>query len=146
MMPNIVLNWPALAVCIVLCFVFGGVWYGPLFGKAWGAAMGLDMTKKPDPKVMKRAFALQALGCVLMVYVLAHMIQVCRPSVWNAGTDEPSCTYAFLGALFPFLGFYVPLQLSKVSWELKPWKVFFINAGHDFVQLQLVAFILSYWR
>jgi hypothetical protein len=139
-------NWLALLVSVVLCFVFGGVWYGPLFGKAWGAAMGFDMTKKPEAKVMRRAFALQIIGACLMVYVMAHSVQVWRPSVWGAGTDQSDMVYGVMAGIFTWLGFYVPLQLSKVAWESKPWKVFFINAGHDIIQLQFVAIILASWR
>jgi hypothetical protein len=146
MQPQLTMNWLAMLVSVIACFVFGGTWYGPLFGKAWGTAMGFNMDQKPDPKVMKRAFALQILGSCLMVFVMAHVVQVWRPSVWNAGPDQPSCIYAVSAAVFTWLGFYVPLQLSKIAWENKPWKVFFINAGHDIIQLMFVAMILSYWR
>lgn len=144
--PQIHPYWPAMLVSVVVCFVFGGVWYGPLFGKTWAVAMGFDIAKKPEAAVMRRALLLQIFGACLMVFVMANMVPVWRASVWGAGADQPDFVYGLLGGFFPWLGFYVPLQLSKIAWESKSWKVFAINAGHDFIQLQAVAMILSCWR
>lgn len=146
MKPEIVLHWPAIAAAVVAAFAFGGVWYGPLFGKTWGALMGMPMDRKPEPAVMKRAFANQLVGTFLTAFVLAHSVSVWRPSVWGAGADAPSVTYGFLCGFFTWLGFYVPLQLSKISWENRPWKLFFINAAHDFISLQFISQILAHWR
>lgn len=146
MHPNLALNYPAMAVAFVAAFVFGGLWYGPIAGKPWGKAMGMDMSKKPSSKVMKRAFAIQIVGTCLVVYVLAHCNQVWRPSVWGVGQDQPGYIYGFFGAFFTWLGFYVPIQMNKVAWEMRPWKVFFINTAHDFLNLQIISQILANWR
>jgi hypothetical protein len=127
--------------------MIGGLWYGPLFGRAWAGAMGMDCDKKPDKKVMQRALALQAFGLFLTTYVLAHSIQAWRASAWGIqGGDGPAWTYGFFGAFFTWIGFYIPLQLGKISWEGKPWRLFFINSGHDFVTLQVIGLILACWR
>lgn len=141
-----IINWPAILVSVLVAFVFGALWYGPILGKAWASDMGLNMDRKPDPKVMKRAFINQFIGTFLTVYVLAHSVQIWRPSVWGAGADQSDAMYGFMGALFAWIGFYIPLQLSKISWENRPWRLFFINAGHDFLNLQIIAAILTHWR
>lgn len=146
MQPLITINWVAIVVAFIAAFVFGGIWYGPLFGKIWGRAIGMDCESKPDPKVMRRAFLLQIIGLFLTAYVLTHSIQVWRPSAWGLGGDMSDTTYGFLGGFFTWIGFYVPLQLNKVGWEGRPWKVFFINAGHDFINLQILCQILSHWK
>ncbi len=145
-MPNIVINWSAIAVACLAAFIFGGIWYTPLFGATWAKLMGMDMTKKPEKGVMVRAFTLQIIGIFLTTYVMAHTVQVWQPSVWNAGPDMPKSMNGFYGGLFTWVGFYVPMQFGKVGWEGKPWKLFFINAGHDFINLQIIAQILAHWR
>jgi hypothetical protein len=145
--PHLIINWAAIGVSIVAAFIFGGLWYGPILGKTWAKEMGFDMSKKPDAKFMRRAFTLQLIGTFLTTYVLAHVGQVWRPSVWGVGEDMGSpLMWAFWSAFFTWIGFYIPLQFSKVSWEMKSWKLFFINAGHDIINLMIISTILSYWR
>jgi hypothetical protein len=147
MNPQIHVNWFAVAGAVVAAFAFGGVWYGPLWGKTWGGLMGMDMSKPPAPAVMKRAFANQLVGTFLTAYVMTFSLKVWMPSVWGLGPDMgPYYMYGLYAGFFTWLGFYVPLQLSKVSWEGRPWKLFFINAGHDFINLQIIAQILAHWR
>jgi len=146
MLPQLTFNWIAILAAVLASFFFSFLWYGPLFSKPWAKAMGMKMDKRPDPKVMMRAFALQFLGTFLMVYVLAHTVQVWRPSVWNAGTDSPAASYGFFGAFFTWLGFFVPMQFGKVSWEGRPWKLFLINTAHDFLSLQIICQILAHLR
>lgn len=150
MQPQIVLNWGAIVVSAFAAFFFGYLWYGPLFGKVWGKEMGMSLGAKPSPEAMKKmmmkGLIIQLVGLFLMAFVLAHANQVWRPSVWGVGEDQPSCVYGFFGALFTWLGFLVPLQLNKVAWEMKSWKVFIINAGHDIINLLIMSMILSYWR
>ena len=146
MQPTIIVNWGAILICVVSGFAIGFVWYGPLFGRAWAACMGLDFDKKPDAAVMRRAVILQAVGLLLVSFVLSHSNQIWRRSVWGLGVDDPAYVYALFGAGFTWLGFYVPMQLNKVAWENRPWKLFFINAGHDLVNLIVISMILAIWR
>lgn len=144
--PNIVFHWPAMGASVAAAFVFGGLWYGPILGKTWGRLMGMNMEQKPDAKLMRKAMLLQFIGTCLVTFVLAQSVQVWRPSVWGVGADGPDTMYGFLSGFFTWIGFYVPLQLSKIAWENKPWGVFFINTGHDFINLQLIALILACWH
>lgn len=146
-MPNIVMNWPAIIVSVIVAFVIGGFWYSPFaFAKPWAKGMGMSMDRKPKKSEMNRAFALQAIGLLLTTYVLTHTLQVWRPSTWGVGQDQADWIYGFFNGLFIWIGFYVPMQLGKVSWEMRPWKVVFINMGHDFVVLQVISQILAHWK
>ncbi|MER2512837.1 MAG: DUF1761 domain-containing protein [Nitrosomonas ureae] len=51
-----------------------------------------------------------------------------------------------MSAFFTWIGFYIPMQFSKVAWENRPWKVFFINTVHDFILLLIFSTIFAYWR
>ncbi|MEW6055028.1 MAG: DUF1761 domain-containing protein [Bdellovibrionota bacterium] len=145
--PNLIFNWPAIGVAIVTAFIFGGLWYGPILGKKWAKLMGMSMEDcKPDPKGMRKMLAIQLFGTFLTTYVLAHSVQVWRPSVWGVGADGSDAMYGFFCGLFTWLGFYIPLQLGKVAWEQRPWTLFLINTGHDFINLQILSQILAHWR
>ncbi len=144
--PTLIINFGAMLAAFAAAFILGGLWYGPLFSKPWAKEMGMSIDKPPPRAVMLRSMAIQAFGLLLTSYVLMHTVQVWRASVWGAGTDGPDYVYALSGAFFTWFGFYVPIQLGKISWEGKSWKLFAINAGHDLANLLVMSFILSYWR
>jgi hypothetical protein len=54
------------------------------------------------------------------------------------------CGYAFAAAIFTWLGFFLPGDLSSVAWENKSWKLFFINTVHHFLSLLVAAMIIAY--
>ncbi len=147
MHPEIIVQWPAVGAAVAAAFLFGGLWYGPLCGAAWAKAMGFAADFKPTSGQMRRAFSLQIVGTFLTVWVLAHTNEIWRASTWGfVGKDLPHYQYGFFGGFFTWLGFYVPLQLGKISWEMRQWRIFFINAGHDFFHLQIISQILAHWR
>ena len=139
---EIQINWLAILVAVIANFVLGFVWYTPLFGKVWGKEMGMDMTQKPDPKVMMKGMAFMVIGNFLFAYVLSHNI-----AAWSfvPGMEEMSKMVSVLNAaIFTCLGFYVPYHLGAIVWENRSWKLFFINVGYAFVSLLLVATIIIY--
>ncbi len=144
--PQFILFWPAIFAAVVAAFLFGFVWYGPLFGKTWARLMGMDVSKKPESKDMRRALIIQIFGTFLVALAMSQINQMWRPSVWRVGYDSADLIYGFCGGFTAWIGFYVPLQLNKVAWEKRPWSVFFINTGHDFLNLQLISQILAHWR
>ena len=146
MHPAIHLNSMAIIAAIVAYMALGSLWYGPLFGGIWRREMKVPPDAKPDAGVMRRALVLMLIATFLTVFVLAHEVQIWRPSVWRLGPDAPSLTYGFYAGFFVWLGFFVPALLSQVAWENKSWKLFAINAGYYFVGLQLVGAILACWR
>jgi hypothetical protein len=146
MYPQIHVNFMAVAAAVVVSFFFGWLWYGPLFGKKWAGLMNMPTDGKPDPKVMLRGMGLMVLGTFLTAYVLAYSAEVWRPSLWRAGTDAPAYLYGFCSGFFTWLGFYVPMLLGAVAWEGRSWSLFGLNASYHFVNLQIIAMILAYWR
>lgn len=146
MLPVIHLNWLAIAVSVVVSFLVGGLWYGPLFGRAWKKEMGVPPDAKPAPGEMGRSLALNVFGTFLMAFVLAHAVLGWRPSAWNAGADAAPAVYGFFAGFFAWIGFVVPVLLNGVSFERKSWKLFGINAAFQFVSLQIIGMILTFWR
>lgn len=146
MQPDIVLNPLAIGAATLACFALGSLWYGPLFGKAWARLAGFAEGWKPSGAQMARSLLLNLLGTLVMAFVLAHDVGVWRPSAWRLGPDGPSAVYGFFAGFFVWLGYVAPILLQGVAYEGKPWRLFGINAGYQFVALQAMAMILAFWR
>ena len=146
MQPDIHRHCWAILAAMTANIAIGFLWYGPLFGKAWMGEVGMAADHKPAPGVMKRAMILMVVGAFLTAFVLAHSVEVWRPSTWKVGPDAANATYGFYSAFFTWVGFYVPVLLSSVAWESKSWKLFGINAGYYFTALLAAGMILAYWR
>lgn len=124
-------NYLVLLAAVAASFIFGFLWYGPIFGKKWSQLSGI---KCEDCKIQPWSFPLTILGTILTTFVLAYFIQIYKPY----------CSFG--AAFFIWIGFYLPLLFSSVTWERKPWELFALNAIYYFMNLQLIAAILTYWR
>ena len=144
MQPQIHINFLAIPVAALASFVLGAIWYGPIFGKTWSAAMGFS--DKPGGAEIAKGSVLNLIGVLLMSFVLSHDVAVWRPSTWGVGADQPPYIYGFFAGLFTWLGYIVPMLLNGVGFERKSWKVFAITAPFQFLSLQAMGMILSYWR
>jgi len=142
-MPTIEINYLAIAIAVVANFFLGFLWYTPLFGKAWAKEMGFDLTKKPPAGAMVKGMVIMIIGNFLMAYVFAHNIAVWNPVTWGLPASEMSpMSTVFSAAIFTWLGFFVPMDLNTVAWEMKSWKLFFINTSYHLLALIVVAMIL----
>jgi hypothetical protein len=144
--PEIYVNWYAVATAVIANIVIGLVWYGPLFGAAWMREMGIAPDFKPDAAQLKRSMLLMIVGALLTAVALACAIEVLRPSSWQAGTDVANSVYGLIAAAVAWLGFYVPMLLGGVAWENRSWKLFGINAGYHLAALLVVGLILANWQ
>ena len=134
MCPFINTNYLVLILAVVASFVFGYIWYGPLFGKTWAQLAGIKFEEGTCNKPKPESLILTLLGTVLTVFVLAYFLSIYKPY----------CSYG--AAFFIWLGFYLPLLFSTVSWEGKSWKFLVLNGTYYFLNLQLIAAILTFWR
>ena len=143
MHPVINENVMSVVIAVVASFAFGWIWHGPLFGKLWMKLMGLK-NMKPNTKLMIQSMVIGIIGTILTAHVLVFTTNVWRPSVWGIGTDQQWCTYGFYSGFFTWLGFYVPMLLNSVAWENRSWKLFCFYAVYHFINLQIIAMIVSY--
>ena len=146
MQPEINVNYLAIIVSVIVSMPLGYLWYGPIFGKAWAKHMGMEEMQQPAGREMIKSLIIYAIGSFLIAFVLVHGLEVWRPSNWNAGKDAASWVYALNGALWTWVGFFVPLHIARVAWEQKGWGLVGINTGFDLTRLLIFAFILAYWR
>jgi len=132
MCPFINANFLVIAVAVVASFFFGFLWYGPIFGKQWAELVGLKIREGECNKPKPWALPLTLLGTILTTFVLAYFLSIYKPFC------------AFGAAFFIWAGFYLPVLFSSVSWEGKSWKLLLLNASFYFLNLQLIAAILSF--
>ena len=136
------INITAVFVAVGANFVLGFLWYSVFFGKAWAKELGMDMSVKPPASVMFRGMAFMILGNFFLAYVFAHNI-----AAWTfvPGMVAEGKAFAVINAaLFTWLGFYLPGDLSRVAWEKGTWKLFAINTIYHFVMVLIAAVILTY--
>lgn len=137
------INFLAVAVCVLLSFVLGFVWYAALFMKPWTKEMGYDPNMRPDKKQMMKGMMVSVVGNFLFVWMLAFYLAGWK---YFPNSDEMgTMSFAVNSALSVWLGFFVPVHLSKIVWERHSWRLFFINSGFNLVSVILVALILAYW-
>ena len=134
------INYTAVIVASVANFFFGFLWYTPLFGAAWAKELGISREGKIPTGPFIRSLIMSFVGQFLMVYVFAH-----NNAAWSfvPGMDEMSPTGIILSSvIFTWLGFYVPVDLNRVSFENRSWKFFAINTFYHLGTLLIAAVIL----
>ena len=117
----------------VISFIFGFIWYGPAFGKTWAQLVGKkcdELQGKPPISSMLITF----LGTFATVVVMSYLLNEAKSY----------CHYDIV--FFVWLGFQVPILLGAVTWEGRSWKLFVLNGLYYFLNLQLIALILTYWK
>jgi Protein of unknown function (DUF1761) len=146
MEPNIHINFLAIGIAVVANFFLGFIWYTPLFGKVWAKEMGFNTDQKPPTSAFVKGMIIMVIGNFLMAWVLAHNIAVWNPETWNQPASEmmTPALMATMSAVFTWLGFYVPVDLNTVSWEMKSWKLFLINTSYHLLSLLVVSYIIVF--
>lgn len=136
-------NYLAIIVATVASMVVGFLWYGPVFGKQWMTLMGFtrESMEEAKKKGMGKSYALMALGSLLTVYVLSHVI-----TFGAAYTNTSGVSAGLSGAFWVWLGFAVPLTMSSFLWEGKSFKLWILNAGYYLVSFLVMGSILAGWQ
>lgn len=137
------INYTAVTVCVLLNFLLGFLWYAVIFTKPWTKEMGYDPNMRPSKKQMVKGMAGSVIGSFLFVWMLAFYLAGWKyfPNANQMG----AISFAINSALSVWIGFFVPVHLSKVVWEKHSWKLFFINSGCNLFSSILLATILAYW-
>jgi len=145
MQPEFQINFLAVLACAFAAMPIGFAWFGPVFGKAWAREMGMDDIPTPSGAAMAKSMGLHFVGNLLISFVLARNILVWQPAIWGVGENQGMHVYALNGAMWTWLGFFLPAQIGRVAWEFKRWKLVAINSAHDLTRLLTFSFILAYW-
>lgn len=139
------INYWAVFAAAVLSMVIGSIWYGPLFGNVWTKMMGWTKAEiakgAADKNAMMKAYGLQALGSIIMAFVLAHALVFAKSYLGTSGVSAGIQT-----GFWNWLGFMAPVSLTSVLWEGKPWKLWFLNNGYNLITLMAMGLLLSLWN
>jgi len=129
------INWPAVLVAALSAFMVGGIWYSQaLFGKAWMADSNLT-TQTVQAGNKGKIFGFTAFFSLLMAVNLAMFLAEAKTDVsWGA-------TAGFLAGIWTFSAIAI-----HSLFELKSWRLIFINGGYSIVSLTLMGAIIGLWR
>lgn len=117
--------------------IFGSLWYSPyVFGTMWMRDAGItpEMAERGKRRMGWYVF-LAFLGAMLIAYVMNYF-----GISWGV--------YDWIGALelafWCWAGFTLPVLLSSVLWEHKPFRYFLINSIYWLVAFVVIAFALLF--
>lgn len=129
------INWLAVIVAALSAFMVGGIWYSPkVFGNAWMADTGLSQDEiRKGSKA--RAFGMTAFFSLIMSANLAAFLAA--PTTTTAWGAEAG----FLAGVWTFSAIAI-----HSLFEMKSWRLIFINGGYSVVSLVLMGAILGAWR
>ena len=127
------INFLAVLVAALSGFVVGALWYGPLFSKAWMVASGMTKEKgaKSNPAVLfGTAFVLNLIAATGLASLISGH------GGWHFGLHEGLAAGLFfvataIGVIFLF--------------EMRPLKLFLIDAGYMLVNFGVMGTILGAW-
>jgi hypothetical protein len=126
-------NWWAVIIATVISFFVGWIWYGPLFGKTWMRLNKIKMSEKP--KGMGKMMLLSFIGTLITATVISILIN-------NLGVS--GAVEGFRLVFYLWLGFIAATTLlGSVLWDGKPWGLFVLNGAYWFVNLMVMAAIIS---
>ncbi len=138
------INWLAVVAAGISAFAAGGIWYSPgLFGKAW--MKDSNLTEEDIKKGNKgKIFGFTFIFSLLMAINLAFFLQDPKSGCLDCA---PRVTLAW-GAMAGLLaGIWTFCAIAIHSlFELKSWRVIFINGGYTIVALVIMGAIIGAWR
>jgi hypothetical protein len=143
--PTIQLNFIAIGFGTLAFFFLGFLWYTPLFGKVWAKEMGFSRDMEVPKGFLIRSLILNLAGNFLLAFVLSHNIFAWDARSWGHSTNfVDQSQAALMSAFFTWIGFFVTQDLGAITWQMKSWKLFFINTSYHLNGLLIVSFILVF--
>jgi hypothetical protein len=126
-------NWVSVLVAALSGFVIGSLWYGPLFQKPWMRLTGITKeqgTKANMAVTFGGAYLLNVMGAFGIAMVLGD----------HRGLHSGLHAGAFVGL------FFIGAALGVIYlFEMRPLKLWLINAGYQIVNFAAMGAILGAW-
>ena len=136
-MPFDEVNWIAVFVAAFAGYAIGAIWYMTL-AKPWMAAAGLteERIKGENGKQSPIPFVIAALANIVMATMLFGILDhVGEPTLWRG----------FVSALFIWIGFVATTLSVNYAYQMKPFRLTLIDAGHWLVNLLVQGMILGWF-
>lgn len=127
------LNWLAIFVAALSSFLIGGVWYGPIFGKAW-----MKENNFTEDQLKQRNMGLVfGLSFALALFAAFNLAMFIGP--------EADIAFGGTAGFLAGLGWVATMVGIHYLFEMRSFKLFFINAGYSTVALTVMGLILGVW-
>ena len=140
-----VINWWAVLVAGISSFVVGGVWYSPgLFGKAWMKDNNFTEEEIRKGGNKGKIFGFTLIFSLLMSVNLAMFLATPADCPTNCAVKTDitwGATAGFLAGIWTFCAIAI-----HSLFELKPWRLIFINGLYSVLALVLMGAIIGAWR
>jgi len=135
-MPEIQVNFFAIGVSVIAVILIGALWYSPLlFGDAW--LKGHGYTTDHMKEIAGRNLLFSLISYAVMASVLSVLCSYAGVSSYSHG--------ALMGALV-WVGFLATLGMTAHLVLDRPWSIYFIDVGYQFVYSITMGAIIGGWR
>lgn len=137
---NIEVNYLAVLIAAAASMVVGFLWYGPyLLGNMWMKEKGLSKeSMKESQKEMGKLYGLSFLFSLVTAYVLSHVM-----SLSEFFFGYPIIQTGITTAIWMWLGFVLPVQVTATIFGTKNWKLLGIDTGYQLAALLVMAVVIA---
>ncbi len=133
------INYLAVFVAAIAGFMVGGVWYSVLFGERWMKAAGItkeDMNCEDGKKNSAMVpMVIAGVADLVMAWMLAGIIA--------HASGDVSIIKGLLAACFVWLGFVLTTNAVNNAFQMKPFALTIIDAGHWLAVLLVMGAIIG---
>lgn len=135
------INWPALAVAVVISMINGGFYYNPkTFFPAWWKVVG-NGKETPGGQNMAMVWILTIVAAAAKAYFIAVAVNIIAPAFggmsWQTG---------LMTGLFLWGGFVAPTYLVNKMFAGHGIKVWLIEVGNHLIDFLLFGALFGLWR
>lgn len=136
---NIEVNFLAVLLASFASMVLGFLWYGPIVGKQWMKLKGYTAKSlKKDQSQMGKYYSISFVVALMTAFVLSHVMQLSQ-----AAYNYPIMTTGMTTALWMWLGFVMPVQVTATIFGDKKWSLFAIDTGYQLFSLMVMGGVLA---
>ena len=128
--------WTGILIATLAAMVIGAAWFGAL-AKPWMAAAGLDEARVKEGE-SPLLYLVAIIAHAVMAWVLSRII-------FHAGGGSVGIGDGLISGFLAWLGFAAMPLVVTHRFQLRPWSLTLIDAGHYLVVLLVQGAILGWW-
>jgi hypothetical protein len=128
------IHWLAVAAAAIVGFPLGALWYGPLLGSPWMAASGITRERA------RQANRVRIYGTTLLLNLV-----IATSLAMFIGAQANLYDGVFAGFMAGFTYVAAAFGVSYL-FELRPFRLWAINAGFQVVVFSAMGAILGAWH
>ena len=126
-------HWLSVIISAVSAFIIGGIWYGPIYGRSWMKELGF-LEEDLQKRSIKTTYGVSLILTFIAALILEMFIG--PEATWLSGA-----IYGFIAGLGWVATFLGVLYL----FEMKSFRLYFINACYCVIALTVMGLILGAW-